>query len=691
MSSFCKVYRIINLPRRHIFIQSGVSTQVIRHMNNNIPILEISESTLLRTASAISDLSKIEDGEFKDKLCSLKNRFTNDMNSLHHITTLFFEAWDLLSSKDAKDHLRFQLPLNYRSQEVKYVIQSVLCAVYAQLSYFKRTRREGVNTGYSILLSGPVGVGKTTILVCLHALLILFLSEYVVSVYHEYKGLQFETLPHELVLRAMERDGIKTDEHCLHSLDHTVAYLYRRNKMLVFFGDEIQLLYTHDTNNNTRDIVRQIARIGKATGHIGVCTGSTIDTISWAHFPNQSGFEGYITLNHSVYSEIQLEPIRDKVEFTQLYSYLTNSDKTRSADDETITNRSKWFFLYSGGFGKHFGVGAGNTTDQLIASCRTILIPDQYFDTTDLTLRKILDEMMLNVIDYIKTNTFDPWTHSHAISRTRANALHQLYSSGPAESESASGIEKYIDESILLYRGHNVELVRPGLLIALYTRYPGTYEGDRYAELAFEGTLTGRGHTLDERTSSAGHKIELPLLHMLCKIDSYRYQIATEALLSLAGSWLSAVDYCDRWVLCDGAFPGIEAFLMKGCPLRESTNTCSKNRASKIYEMTVVQFEIGRVVGGSTLTVRDVSNTINSAKQGYLTLLSKFENSNNTKLAKIVYVTTKPMKPEAVTYLTSGENAALVELYDCNYVLDNVSIIGEAARARLKEWLATNG
>ena len=512
MSSFCKVYRIINLPRRHIFIQSGVSTQVIRHMNNNIPILECSESTLLRTASAISDLSKIEDGEFKDKLCSLKNRFTNDMNSLDQITTLFLEAWNLLSSKDAKDHLRFQLPLNYRSQEVKYVIQSVLCAVYAQLSYFKRTRREGVNTGYSILLSGPVGVGKTTILACLHALLMLFLSEYVVSVYHEYKGLQFETLPHELVHRAMERDGIEADEHCLHSLDHTVAYLYRRNKMLLFFGDEIQLLYTHDTNNNTRDVIRQIARIGKATGHIGVCTGSTIDTVSWAHHPNQSGFEGYITLNHSVYSEIQLEPIRDKDEFTQLYSYLTTSNKTQTADEEAI----KWFFLCSGGVGGYFRIGVGNTTDQLIERCKNLgnmrlpnipylyiyyiytsvvalftyttvviyhiyymmlEIPAQYLDETDPTLRKIFDEMMLNVIDYIKANTFDPWTHSHAISRTRANTLYRLYSPArsPAGSESGVGIEKYIDASILLYRGHLFELVRPGLLIALYTRYPGRY------------------------------------------------------------------------------------------------------------------------------------------------------------------------------------------------------------------------
>ena len=425
-----------------------------------------------------------------------------------------------------------------------------------QLRYYKELSLTGIDTGCSRILSGPVGVGKTTVAVSLHALFMLFVDS-VVSVYHEFKPDKL-VLPEVLIAAACNRNNVSPIQD--RKLIPLLAGLSDMKKVVVFFGDEIQRLYIHGEDSMACAVVDQLAVLGKCVRHMGVCTGSARNMPSLAYHPSDHGFQNYTTLNHSVYIDMIMEPIRNKVDFEKLLLKL---------GVEVDSELCKWFYMLSGGVGRYvddaIALGLDSVRD-FRASCERLRIPN------DLLLDKIFEEMLLKVVDSLRDGTFDPWSHSHAIEIARVDQLKAIYSPN-------TKVEKYVDESLLTPVGHNYELLRPGLLWALYKKYGGRGAGDRFELMAFEGTLTGWLGTSVQTCPSAGLSNEHPLMQMIRK--RYEYAFPSLTLPNTQGE-LSPDQYCDTWYTCDTSFIGVEGFLLQ--------------KVNDYHSLVVIQIKTGRML-----------------------------------------------------------------------------------------------
>ena len=559
-----------------------------------------------------------------------------------------YDAWDLLSTVEAKQALGFRFVPYYRSAEVDLVLKSIINPVKTQLRYYKELSLTGIDTGCSRILSGPVGVGKTTVAVSLHALFMLFVDS-VVSVYHEFTPDKL-VLPEVLIAAAYNRNNVSPIQDS--ELLPLLAGLSDMTKVVVFFGDEIQRLYIHGENSMACAVVDQLAVLGKCAGHMGVCTGSARDTLSLAHHPSDHGFQNYTTLNHSVYIDMRMQPIRNKDEFEKLLLKLGVE-----ADSELC----KWFYMLSGGVGRYVFNAIASTLDSVQdfkASCERLRIP------TDLLLNKICEEMLLKVVDSLRDGSFDPWSHSHAIEIARVDQLQVIY--GPD-----INVEKYVEESLLTPVGRNYELLRPGLLWALYNKYGGG-AGDRFEVMAFEGTLTGWSGTSDQKWPSAGHKNEPPIMRMIRKLDEYAFPNLT--LPNTQGE-LSPDQYCDTWYTCGASFIGIESFLLQ--------------KVNDYHSLVVIQIKTGYMLNtvklGSIKQVDTAMNIVYKAKQGIAKLKALFIQPDLIKLSKLIFVCTKQLSEQAIAYLESDGTGMEIEIYDLDYVLDHADI-SDGVRDRLKMW-----
>ena len=93
----------------------------------------------------------------------------------------------------------------------------------------------------------------------------------------------------------------------------------RANKKgLIFFGDEFEYLYRY-TNEHSITIVKQVLSLGKSTLALGVISGSAVDLRALAYKENRDDprYQEYPDLNHSVYVEWRLDPIRNRCDFIE--------------------------------------------------------------------------------------------------------------------------------------------------------------------------------------------------------------------------------------------------------------------------------------------------------------------------------------------------------------------------------------
>ena len=374
-------------------------------------------------------MSDIADVTSKLEMLQVSESYIEDARSLLNGTddididnffNIFLTAWDKLS----KDETVFnsmkmkKLPLMFRSTKIIEVVKKCLTPVFIWRRHRidSRSYPFSVASGSSSLIIGPVGVGKTTIMLVLHRLLSILMDD-VISVFHEFRT-QIVSDPLPLNLVRLEV-GVKDSSA-------TLSSLLEGGKMLVFFGDEIQKCYKPRScdaseRKHAVSIVAELALLGKHNDSIGIIAGSSVHTQDYVLYPNSFGFDDYESLNNSVYTPIAMHPLRSKDEFQHLCRHLysgTNFTDVMLRD----------MFKLTGGVGRlllsHAIPPSAERTAELVSS--TIMqIPKLYH--SDGVLRAIIHEMISTVGNVVLESHFDPWEHPHRMSGRRIRAILKVH------------------------------------------------------------------------------------------------------------------------------------------------------------------------------------------------------------------------------------------------------------------------
>lgn len=238
---------------------------------------------------------------------------------------------------------------------------------------------------------------------------------------------------------------------------------------VVLLLDEIQCLYdktdevSPEVLNRKREIVQRIAQIGKSDFNFGVVTGSSSCAKEWCLHPKEYGFGGYLTLNHSVYVPVTLQPIRNKTQFYDVVNMMFNRP---TIDDNLLCK----YYAYSGGIGRALSSMENKTAFDII----DVEIPSLYGE--DKAVKQIIDEMCLNILDSLQKsqtslNCFDFWENDHSISIQRVYMIIKTYHPNVDE---INLLISYVDRGVFVILNFSVELVCPGSFAAdIYITFGG--------------------------------------------------------------------------------------------------------------------------------------------------------------------------------------------------------------------------
>ena len=436
--------------------------------------------------------------DFRHSLGTCDNR--------EQFVAIFHEAWDFLSTNEyIRATFGFTLPPRFPS-ETTDSMSSILMAVFTLKQFLRKKQRNSIGTGSSAIYCGPVGTGKTTIMVISCVMFMLFLDDYIISVYWEFfRGGQVQWTPLELLATEVKQSVENMDE-----LFQLVQNDLERG--IVFFADEFHKLYEILPDNADeeakkqmkwkRDVVGQIALLGKDMNCFGIAAGSSRNTAQWALHPNAFGFVGYTPLNDSVYTAVKVHPVRRKdlfMNMLQLHEFGGCSERGKLQ-----------LFLRSGGVGRALTSLRGRYVNPNDAEDIPPL-PNLFYE--DSALRIIISEMFLSVSDVIQSSTYDPWIHQSGLNLGRVNEI-----IGKFLGENLRGVKlsQYMDYSILVESQTvpgTIELLYPIMLYSVDSLCSASI--DRYELMALEGVMTGWSRDSRNTSPNAGHKCEMPMLGMI--------------------------------------------------------------------------------------------------------------------------------------------------------------------------------
>ncbi len=616
-----------------------------------------------------------------DWIMSLRSIAKNSIKSHTIVTSFdkfyngFLDAWELMTTAICKEQFGFRLPCFYKSEGIEKVIKNILRPVWKMTIDFHYPHESYgvVGTGESTLIGGPVGVGKTTIQVSLFVLLFL-LSDVALPVYVEYNTESAASLrqnkPFDVIRRYVQTLGIVTNiqtssaskQEANNLLLHDISI---SKKMVIFFSDEIQCLYIKPTTNMSdaekdirlaaKDIVFQIATIGKTAKHIGVASGSSQHLQNFALHPGSNGFDDYRTLNTSVYSPFFIVPCREKSAFEKLLEAMKIDIKLES---DVIA-----YFLNSGGVGRKIS----NSNKDLPA------VPNAYHDNP--TFRAIVDAMMLRIKHKIACTAdnklhWDPWDAPHGISLAECYNIAEC--TRPSDVDKNSVITSLVETSLLLPIGGTIELVQPGIVLSAIQFHK--MDNRRFEEMAFEGTLAGWSSN-DHVQPSAGHCNKEPIRRMLAKellIPTHPWEVDNNQVLSL---------YTHVGKLFQGVtnLTGIDGFSI-------SDSWIDEESSSSLLYVTAVQIKTGRleleIELGSLSKKNSLIHILKGVKDGFCELRAMFpkEEQSRLRLKKVILATTKRFPDEYRTYVENKANLVFeetsfeFELYDQKDVLSKINM-----------------
>ena len=228
------------------------------------------------------------------------------------------------------DNGRINCPL-FQSKVIEGICLEILRSWIKLEKYFLNLSKENAGSSTNFLITGTKGVGKTTLMKGLK-LIIDQNCINVATMFIDYETKKSNLLPSNNLLGFDQETDFDQD-----TFDD---FAIKRKKGLIFFGDEIQELYK---DISKLDVVRELIVIGKAGCSMGIISGSSSNVRALAFNQIQEDkYLRYPNLNHSVYSEVHLDPLRSEIEIRQ---YLQTKGIT---DMDPIK-----LFELTGGVGRH--------------------------------------------------------------------------------------------------------------------------------------------------------------------------------------------------------------------------------------------------------------------------------------------------------------------------------------------------
>eukprot|EP00602_Paraphysomonas_sp_CaronLab_P009307 CAMPEP_0185036370 /NCGR_PEP_ID=MMETSP1103-20130426/29272_1 /TAXON_ID=36769 /ORGANISM="Paraphysomonas bandaiensis, Strain Caron Lab Isolate" /LENGTH=546 /DNA_ID=CAMNT_0027573887 /DNA_START=167 /DNA_END=1807 /DNA_ORIENTATION=- len=536
-------------------------------------------------------------------------------------------------------------------------------------------KRREVGTGNSTLYVGPVGIGKTSIMIVAHVITSLLLSDCVISLYCEYDDEDLLNAPTPFSLLQAEvpdYNGCSDIKQLLSWINNNADH----PKAVVFFADEIHALYVKKSSNDNSvvthaaHIVRELAKIGKSSFNIGVASGSSVNTEGYALRPQDYGFIGYRTLNNSVYNVHNISPIRDKGKCIELSKLIFQKPDL----SEEVTQK---LFLQSGGVGRRI---IDKSSSEFIPRA----LPKTYY--LDPALGEIIREMYLHVAGRLRRGAFDPWAHSHSLATHRVLEIIKVHH---GDCNVQRRLSLYREESILFqcpYQADKVELLEPGMLYSV----DATVGSDltKFEMYALEGILTGWSDTRTLTEPSPGHCVERPLLQIIAEHRLFA-QLVDECpcvYISQLRSFLED-DIVDlrgpnmNFTIRTGhkCFVGIDGFMF--APIEDNQ-----------FSLFLIQIKTGKL--NMEISESEMKKYIEKAGAGIAKLMKMV--TRTTEPLKIVveeflFLTTKRLTDDARTYVSNPmclqflQRSIPVTIIEQNRVLSCFS--DKTLVDRLQKWL----
>ena len=161
---------------------------MIREHSFHLPIIETSSDQILFLRDwFITDLEHSDDRELialHQTARSLRERLET-CDARAKFVDLCHEAWDfLLTNEYIHSTFGFTLPPRFPSDTTD-AMSCILLPVVTLKQFLRKKSRNSIGTGSSVTYCGPVGIGKTTIMVVSCVIFMLFLDKFVVPVYWE--------------------------------------------------------------------------------------------------------------------------------------------------------------------------------------------------------------------------------------------------------------------------------------------------------------------------------------------------------------------------------------------------------------------------------------------------------------------------------------------------------------------------
>ncbi|KAJ1443387.1 hypothetical protein B484DRAFT_414484 [Ochromonadaceae sp. CCMP2298] len=239
-----------------------------------------------------------------------------DNNEANYVDVIV-KTWRLCAgARDAALPLRIH-PLFEAANAVMPIVRVVATNAF-KIERFALNNGSGVTSGGNVLLQGVKGVGKTTLLHGLYRVLGV-LSSCLVPLFYDFTTGFIRPLD---LVRAYAQQ-LATTTTTPGTMRELLLALQLRKRYIVFFADEIQLLYKPNATagDATCAAVADLLAIGKTDNAFGVVAGSTsaLRSLTFrghvaAGSDKVDPYRAYVDLNNTVYVAHDVSPLRKRDE-----------------------------------------------------------------------------------------------------------------------------------------------------------------------------------------------------------------------------------------------------------------------------------------------------------------------------------------------------------------------------------------
>eukprot|EP00298_Acanthocystis_sp_HF-20_P015276 c21081_g1_i2.p1 GENE.c21081_g1_i2~~c21081_g1_i2.p1 ORF type:complete len:743 (+),score=35.22 c21081_g1_i2:22-2229(+) len=203
-----------------------------------------------------------------------------------------------------------KIPKFYFTESVNKLIEQFLF----RISFFTTMVKKNGGGGGNIILNGPKGIGKTSILKAL-AIFAMIQNENAIVAYWNYQTGEFPTIGelfyHAFVLKQKLKNKHYVPESPDKTVDSVIQWIFEQEPTACcyLFLDEIQELYVIQYQH----IVLELLHFGKEFKHcLAIVTGSSSTLREKALVSNNRWRkEGFVSLNSSVFELYHIYPLRD--------------------------------------------------------------------------------------------------------------------------------------------------------------------------------------------------------------------------------------------------------------------------------------------------------------------------------------------------------------------------------------------